>query len=106
MAMRRVILGTSVAVVICTTFSQVVAAPDNSSSCPPVTRAQVTHVGTDRYTLKVTAVNTCKCRIEFRACSLDKSKCKRGLIKAGQSRDFAVETKASDGKANFTWTCK
>ena len=73
--------------------------------CTPQTSVLVAHASPTSYLMRISATNTCKHRITFKACSVDKSSCSSGPIAIGATRVFEVKTKSPDGTANYEWKC-
>jgi hypothetical protein len=98
--------GAAIALWAISSISMAEAAQD-SSSCPPATSVQVTNVSATTYTMRISASNTCTCRIYFEACPADRPKrCKGGRISPGETKQFVLDISKADGKADYHWRCR
>lgn len=81
----------------------------HSWKCPPDIDVKVVGIEQgNRFTLAITARNTCGCSILFKACPIeseseDAAECRKAWVVPGGYFRGKVLTGSSSGKANFDW---
>jgi len=101
--MTRLVAGVALGLAWSITAAQ---AAQDSSSCPPATSVRVVSLSPKTYKMRISAKNTCTCRIYFKICSPENPKrCTGGRMGSGETREFMIDTTRPDGKADYTWRC-